>query len=244
MSRWPRVQAAGPDKWLYQSIRSDKNFTIDRRFPVSPSQPWTFVPLRLMDTHQRLGRPSITIPETLGLANRRFCISTASNCFPSLTPTRFVPCCRRKNVSSKKYLPNCTELATITSRKIKTPRPITYALLREKRLKRSLNHHLATISRIGNLKRISRDSVRSLSFRKISNVPIETKKSIIVLIFHFSVRKDTRLKFEIPTPNCSSQINIPNIVSFPIRLTKRKRRFLGGWVERTSNVTAMQYVTK
>lgn len=65
VSRWPRVQAGGPDKWLYQSIRSDKNFTIDRRFPrISLSAVDVRSPLRLMDTHQRLGRPSITILET------------------------------------------------------------------------------------------------------------------------------------------------------------------------------------
>lgn len=79
-----RVQTDRTDKWLYQSIRSDKNFTIDRRFPYRlPPTPMTFVSLRLMDNYQRPGRSSITIPETLCPLIGDFVFPRASveNCF-------------------------------------------------------------------------------------------------------------------------------------------------------------------
>lgn len=79
-----RVQTDRTDKCLYQSIQSDKDFTIDRRFPYWPSPtPMTFVSLRLMDNYQRPGRSSITIPETFGPLIGDFIFSRASveNCF-------------------------------------------------------------------------------------------------------------------------------------------------------------------
>lgn len=85
-----RVQTDRTDKWLYQSIRSDKDFTIDRPFLYRSSPtPMTFVSLRLMDNYQRPGRSSITIPETLGSLIGDFVFSRASveNCFH-----RFVYC--------------------------------------------------------------------------------------------------------------------------------------------------------
>lgn len=87
-----RVQTDRTDKWLYQSIRSDKDFTIDRHFPyrLSPT-PVTFVPLRLMDNYQRPGRSSITIPETLGplIVDFVFPRVSVENCFQNPTCVLF-----------------------------------------------------------------------------------------------------------------------------------------------------------
>lgn len=89
VSRRSRVQTDRTDKWLYQSIRSDKDFAIDRRFlsPLNPAHP--LPPPHDVRSAAINGQPSTPrtiinheIPETLGPLIGDFVFPRAvENCF-------------------------------------------------------------------------------------------------------------------------------------------------------------------